>query len=80
MKACEVRTYRDGSVVAIGEPAPTDLMAAPRLIAVNNLGDVAKLTTPDILDFARQGIAYVCNSLVVARAVLCELSLAGATV
>ena len=74
-----MKTYRDGEVIAIGAPAPDNLMTAPRLIAINRLADVAKFTTPEILQFAHQGMVYVCNSLVAAWRVLHDLRDAGAT-
>jgi hypothetical protein len=78
LRGCEVRKYRDGSVVAIGAPAPRDLLSSPRLIAVHRYRDAQDFTGPEVLKHAKAGIVWVCNSVAAASGVLCSLHAAGA--
>jgi hypothetical protein len=78
LASCEVRILRDGKVVAIGAPAPDNLMSAPRLIGVSRWRDADAFTGPDMLRYAKAGIVWVCNTMTAASDVLSCLRLAGA--
>jgi hypothetical protein len=63
LAGCEVKTFRDGSVVSLGKPAPTDMQAAGCLIGISHPRDIEALTGPGILTYARKkGVVWVCNS------------------
>ena len=78
LASCEVKTLRDGNVISLGNPAPLDLLSAPRVIAVSHVRGAGALTSPDILRFARSGIVWVTNSWEAGKRVLDCLYVAGA--
>jgi hypothetical protein len=62
LAGCEVKTFRDGSVVSLGKPAPTDLIDAGRIIGISHLRDVEAFIGLEILAHARKkGVVWVCN-------------------
>jgi hypothetical protein len=78
LAGCQIKTHRDGLVVAIGAPPPKDLLSSPRLIAVNIYRDAIALTRPDVLKHAKAGICWITNGLGAAHAVLDCLKFYGA--
>lgn len=75
---CEIVRFRDGEVISLGQPAPRDLLSAPRVVAVSHPREAWALTLPYVLTSARRGLVYVCNSIFAARAVETCLRAAGA--
>lgn len=78
LRGCDIKRFRDGCVLSVGEPAPTNFETAWRVIPITTMRDASAFCTNEILKTFRKGVVFVCKNFMQAETVMMDLVTAGA--